>query len=79
MHPLTITPLVKRGLPWVGGIDGTAGRTAVGQIGHTFIKGLQAYGRGIDFAAEIAYTWKTGRESVKTMDKVKAQTPTQGP
>lgn len=30
-HPLTITPLMKRGWPWVAGIDGAAKHTVVGQ------------------------------------------------
>lgn len=38
-HPVTITPVTKRGWPWMAGIDGAAGRTMVGQWGLDAVKG----------------------------------------
>lgn len=52
-HPLSITPLVKRGVPWVAGIDGTAGRTVVGQHGVNLFRGLQDYGKMLDVVAQV--------------------------
>jgi len=74
MHPLNITPLVKRGLPFVGGIDGTAGRTAVGQWADTTMKGLRDIGKARDVIAEMTETinyYKTGQEDVKNFKENK--------
>lgn len=38
-HPISITPVSKRGWPWLAGIDGADGRTMVGQWGLSAVKG----------------------------------------
>jgi soluble lytic murein transglycosylase-like protein len=78
-HPLTITPLVKRGMPWVGGIDGTAGRTAVGQLGRNMVKGLRDIGKMGDIASEFVNTVQIGTSAQKTVDDIKQDKPSTGP
>ena len=40
-HPLTIYPLVKRDIPWVGGIEGASGRGILGVLAGKFIHSLE--------------------------------------
>lgn len=40
-HPLTVCPLIKRGVPWLGGLDGASGQGFIGQFGTKIIKGIR--------------------------------------
>lgn len=52
-HPISILPLSKRGYPWLGGIDGAAGRSIIGQVGDNFIVGLRGINTFFDSASEL--------------------------
>lgn len=46
-HPLTIYPLVKRMVPWIGGIDGASGRGVIGVLAGKVIKGLKTVRKAV--------------------------------
>jgi hypothetical protein len=58
-HPLTITPLVKRGWPWIAGIDGANGRTAIGQWGLSYVEGWQDFHKMLDAVRRVQTTFQT--------------------
>jgi hypothetical protein len=78
-HPLTITPLVKRSLPWLGGVDGMAGRTVMGQWGENLVKGWRDYGKLVDIGAQMTNVAVDGITGQKTYENVVANKPTTGP
>ena len=75
MHPLSITPLVKRGLPFVGGIDGAAGRTVVGQWGRSIYKGWQDAAKVRDIVAEAYQLGANYQEGTADLINAKANKP----
>jgi hypothetical protein len=76
LHPLSITPLVKRGLPFVGGIDGAVGRTVVGQWGRTTLKGWQDMAKARDVVAEAYQLGANFQEGRADVSNAKANKPT---
>lgn len=66
-HPISITPLVKRGWPWVGGIDGAAGRTSIMQIGFDVIKTWSAITEALNVIGRITNNVDNTLNTVKTI------------
>lgn len=76
-HPISITPLSKRGWPWVAGIDSSEGHSVVMQTGFDAVKTLRSVKftldalREVDLAFEDAHIFdrRTAPKNIRDLEK----------
>lgn len=69
-HPLSITPVSKRGWPWVAGIDGAWGHTAVGQWGLNAVKGWHNVVKTLDTLKRAQVIVNETRATANSLDDI---------